>query len=292
MPGGSIVEGLVDGIEHAHQLDGAVRLLRSAWSKVLGRPKIRDVLSGRPLGHPLHPIVVQVAAGLLASSTVLDLFGDEDGEAAANLLSLGLCAAVPAAAAGWADWIDTEGAESRVGLVHASANAVAIAAYLLSWQRRRGGRSGRAAGLAGATAMTVGGYLGGHLAFAQGVGVDTTAFEAMPGDWTAVGRASDVTAALRQVRVDGFSVLLTRVGAQIVAIADRCTHRGAPLSDGNRDEKDCVACPWHGSRFDLRTGHVTQGPATRPQPAFEVRERDGDVEIRRQEVRALRVNPV
>ncbi|HEX3705104.1 MAG TPA: Rieske (2Fe-2S) protein [Mycobacteriales bacterium] len=289
---GSIAERMVDRVEHAHQLDGAVGLVRSAWSTVLKAPKVRDLLSGRSIGHPLHPIAVQVAAGLLASSTVLDLVGDQDGEAAGTLLTLGLVAAVPTAAAGWADWIDTEDAESRVGLVHASANALAIAAYLLSWRQRRRGRSGRAAGLTGAATMAVGGYLGGHLAFAQGVGVDTTAFQAVPTDWTVVGPAADVTAALHQVRVNGLPVLLTRVDGQIVALADRCTHRGAPLSDGTRDETGCVVCPWHNSRFDLRTGQVERGPATRPQPAFEVRERDGNVEIRRQEVRALRVNPV
>ena len=42
-----------------------------------------------------------------------------------------------------------------------------------------------------------------------------------------------------------------------------------------------VVCACHGSRFDLRDGSVKQGPATAPQPAFETRERDGRIEIRR-----------
>lgn len=151
--------------------------------------------------------------------------------------------------------------------------------------------SGLAASLAGASALGVGGWLGGHLAYALGVGVDTTAFQRGPADWTDVLAAGEVTTALRQVEVDGVPVLLTRVDGRIVAINDRCTHRGAPLSDGDRDG-DCVQCPWHGSRFALTSGDVVQGPATRPQPVYEVRERGGRVELRRSEVRALRANPV
>ena len=71
----------------------------------------------------------------------------------------------------------------------------------------------------------------------------------------------------------------------------RCTHRGGPLYDGHVDA-DCIECPWHGSRFDRRTGAVEAGPATAPQPVYEVELDDGAVMIRREEAGGLRRNPV
>jgi nitrite reductase/ring-hydroxylating ferredoxin subunit len=193
--------------------------------------------------------------------------------------------------AGWADWLDTEEAESRTGVVHAAMNTVALLAYFRSWRLRRRGKRGTLSALFGAAARGGGGWLGGHLTFGEGVGVDTTAFQGGPTEWRDVAAESDITEELRQVTVDGVPLLLTRVDGAIVAIADRCTHRGGPLSDGTR-EGDCVTCPWHGSSFSLRSGAVLQGPASRPQPAYDVRIQAGRVEVRRPEPRALRRNPV
>ena len=79
--------------------------------------------------------------------------------------------------------------------------------------------------------------------------------------------------------VDGVPVLLVREGGEIHALANRCTHRGGPLHEGEVGEGR-VTCPWHGSEFDLRTGSVERGPASSPQPAYEARTRDGAVEVR------------
>ena len=75
------------------------------------------------------------------------------------------------------------------------------------------------------------------------------------------------------------------------ALADRCSHRGGPLSEGTLD-RGCVTCPWHGSRFDLDSGVPTRGPASVPQPVYESRVRDDKLELRRRESRALRQRPV
>jgi nitrite reductase/ring-hydroxylating ferredoxin subunit len=75
------------------------------------------------------------------------------------------------------------------------------------------------------------------------------------------------------------------------ALADRCSHRGGPLSDGELDG-DCVTCPWHGSTFSVTDGEVVSGPATIPQPTYEVRLEGSDVLVRRAEERSLRANPV
>ncbi|MCM3921184.1 Rieske 2Fe-2S domain-containing protein [Frankia sp. AiPs1] len=310
-------ERVLDRLEREQALDPVAGRAGAFWSAALRSPRLRDLLSGRALGHPLHPAAVIVPAGTLLSATLLDVTGGSAlRPAARRLIGLGLLSAGPAAVAGWSDWLDTDGAERRVGLVHAACNIVGIGCYTASWWQRHHGeskmaeskmakgkvakgglaqrrvaRGGLAASLVGAGALGIGGWLGGHLAYALGVGVDTTAFQRGPADWTDVLAAGEVTTALRQVEVDGVPVLLTRVDGRIVAINDRCTHRGAPLSDGERDG-DCVRCPWHGSRFALTSGDVVQGPATRPQPVYEVRERAGRVELRRSEVRALRANPV
>ena len=65
----------------------------------------------------------------------------------------------------------------------------------------------------------------------------------------------------------------------IHGIADRCTHRGGPLHEGELQD-GCVTCPWHFSRFRLEDGSVERGPATVPQPTYDVREVGDRIEVR------------
>jgi nitrite reductase/ring-hydroxylating ferredoxin subunit len=82
------------------------------------------------------------------------------------------------------------------------------------------------------------------------------------------------------VKVDEVPVILSRSeSSEVCAIEAACTHQGEPLAEGER-EGDVVTCPWHGSRFDLFSGEVVRGPASVPQQRFEVRVRDGWVEVR------------
>ncbi|MBV8989577.1 MAG: Rieske (2Fe-2S) protein, partial [Solirubrobacterales bacterium] len=102
-----------------------------------------------------------------------------------------------------------------------------------------------------------------------------------PTDWTTAADASVLPEGRpTRVVVDDTPVFLLRRGDQIFAIHDRCSHRGCSLSDGSL-EGDQVICSCHGSRFDFRDGSVKGGPATAAQPAFQVRNNDGRVEIRR-----------
>lgn len=286
----SVLHRLAERIEHAEQLDPLGEKLNSVLSAVPRPAPVEDVLSGTPLGHPLHPALVAVPMGAWLSVPVLDAAGEDD--AATRLVALGLLAALPAAATGASDWLTTNSAERRVGLVHALLNYAGIGAYGLSWLQRRKGR--RAAGMVtsavGLSLISLAGWLGGHLAYAQGVGVDTTAFETFPAEWTDVLDEADVpSVGMTHVQVAGEPVLLARSGASIAAMADRCTHRGAPLHEGELRD-GCVHCPWHDSIFDLVDGQVVSGPATRPQPTLETRVRDGRVQVRRAEQRALRAN--
>ena len=80
------------------------------------------------------------------------------------------------------------------------------------------------------------------------------------------------------VEVGGVRVALARVGDEVYAIADNCSHRDFPLSHGEVDPQACtLTCEWHGAAFDLRTGAPTCAPATRPIEVFETRVEGGVV---------------
>jgi nitrite reductase/ring-hydroxylating ferredoxin subunit len=123
-------------------------------------------------------------------------------------------------------------------------------------------------------------WIGGHLPFSRGVGVNQTAFASLPEEWTAVAREAELPeATLVGVTADGADLLLVRHGGSVHAMHDCCSHRGCSLHEGML-EGDLVRCPCHGSAFRL-DGTIASGPATSPQPVLEVRERDGANEVRR-----------
>ncbi|MGH3494444.1 MAG: Rieske (2Fe-2S) protein, partial [Sciscionella sp.] len=131
----------------------------------------------------------------------------------------------------------------------------------------------------------------GHLAYSLGVGVDTNAFDVGAVDWTPLG--VEVPEDGRPVRavVDSVPVVAVRQPDGVRVLAGRCSHRGGPLYEGEVAD-GCITCPWHGSRFDLATGAVEQGPAAAEQPVYEVRETEGGIEVRRDEPRSLRSETV
>ena len=85
------------------------------------------------------------------------------------------------------------------------------------------------------------------------------------------GQAKLVTAGDQQVA-------LFNVGGTCYAIADTCTHRGGPLSEGTL-EGDVVTCPWHGARFCVADGQVQGPPAHESVTSYPVRVTDGSIEI-------------
>ena len=289
-----LLDQVVGLIEHAEFLD-KVSAPVAAAEKALGHalPWWKNLASGTFLGHPLHPLLVTVPIGSWTAAAAFDLVGDRKG--AQRLIALGILGAVPTMATGGSDWAYTNGAEQRVGLVHATSNSLTLTAYALSWWERRRGHHGRgvAWSVVGATTMGVGGWLGGHLSYALGVGVDTTAFQHTAEEWTPAAATAEVRVGeLTGGDAAGVPVVLTRrADGQVVALADRCAHRGGPLHEGELVD-GCIVCPWHQSEFDL-DGAVLRGPATRPQLAYETTERDGQVLVRRaDEERTLRTNPV
>jgi nitrite reductase/ring-hydroxylating ferredoxin subunit/uncharacterized membrane protein len=286
------LERIADRIERADQLDQPSEQIAGVVDKVLANDRVTDLASGTPIGHPVHPLLVTLPLGSWSSSMIFDLTGDED--AADALIGIGLLSALPTAITGLNDWRHTSGGEQRMGLVHGILNSVTVATYGLSLLARRTGRrkAGIMLSVLGAGVMTASGWLGGHLSYALGVGVDTTAFQHSEPEWTWIADVAEVpSGVLTQADLGGVPLVLTRRGNDITVLADRCTHRGGPLHEGELDD-GCIVCPWHGSRFAL-DGGVVGGPATRPQPAYEVKITDGQVYARRaDEPRALRTNPV
>ena len=205
-----LLERVTTSIEQAEGLDKPAAALASLIGKVVRPGPVEDVLSGVPAGHPLHPALVAVPIGAWTSAGVLDAVGEHD--AARTLVGLGLVSALPAAASGASDWTYTEGAEKRVGFVHALSVYGALFAYGASyWARQRGSRRlGIGLSVAGASVISMAGWLGGHLSYAQGVGVDTTAFQKYPEDWTDVAAADDIAqdGSPTVVEVAGVPVLL------------------------------------------------------------------------------------
>ena len=291
MRSAAALDRAVDTLERASWLDQAAEVIATQLRKVVKPGATEDLLSGTPLGHPAHPMLVAMPIGMWTSVTVLDLVGG-NRRTTRGLVALGALTALPAAATGASDWLSTAQAERRVGLVHAALNSAALGLQVASWRARRRGRAAGAALSMVAIGLTAAsGWLGGHLAYAQGVGVDTTAFELLPTEWTDLCSVDEVTGKPSRHEVGGAGVVTFRAGSDLVAMADRCTHRGGPLHEGELDSAGCLTCPWHGSTFDS-TGRVVSGPATRPQPALEVRIENGRVQVRRDEERALRLNPV
>jgi len=167
-------QALAERLEQLHGLDAPAGIIANALRSAMPEGAVRNGLRGRFLGHALHPLLTDVPMGAWTSAVILDLIGGRSSQGAADLLvGVGVVTALPTAVTGWADWSEATIEQRRVGLVHAAANITALGAFCGSLRDRRRGRRtrGKLLSLAGAGLLGVGGYLGGHLAFARGVGV-------------------------------------------------------------------------------------------------------------------------
>lgn len=286
-PHSSPLRPLLERLESLAALDAPGQAIGAKVRGLLSPGAAKDALSGTWIGHALHPLLTDVVIGSWVSASLLDVLGgDDDGTAAQRLIAVGIAAYPPTALTGLSDWADSEPADERVrriGLIHAATNAAALGLYAASLAARRRGDHGRGRllGLAGGATLGAGGYLGAHMSFAQGVGPNQTAFDEGPADWTSAGMAADLPAGTpARVVVDETPVLLLRRGETVYALHDRCSHRGCSLSAQGEISGDTVTCQCHGSQFALRDGALRRGPATTDQPAYEVRQSDGRVEVR------------
>ena len=249
--------------------------------------KVADVLHGVWLGHPLHPVLTDIPIGAWTAAAVFDVMemagNGSIAPGADAAVAVGLAGAVGAALTGLTDWHKlSEPASKRIGAAHAVLNITATALYAGSLvARKQGARGvGRALSWIGYTLVGASSYLGGALVYDQKIGVDHAEREGLADDWTTV-IALDALEDNKPTKADagGTPIVVVKKGEKIYALANACSHLGGPLNEGELCNGS-VMCPWHGSRFALDDGRVIDGPATYPQPAFDVRVSGGQVQVK------------
>jgi nitrite reductase/ring-hydroxylating ferredoxin subunit/uncharacterized membrane protein len=275
---------VVERIEQASGLDPVSDRLQRLVGAV-PRP-VRDLLHGVWLGHPLHPALIHAPVGAWLSAAILDLVPGQR-RAATMLIATGTAAAVPAAVAGLNDWASLDRDQRRTGLVHSLANATAVALFAGSLVSRSRGGSGRALSYAAFGIAGAGAYLGGHLSYRQGAGVNQAVPDLfrIPDGWQPLGEAMAYRdGEPTERRIGDVPVLVYRHGSEFSVLLSHCGHQTGPLGEGERTEvagQACVVCPWHGSTFRLADGGVVHGPAATDQPTLLTRVVDGHLQARR-----------
>jgi nitrite reductase/ring-hydroxylating ferredoxin subunit/uncharacterized membrane protein len=248
---------------------------------------VADVLHGKWLGHPLHPVLTDITIGALVMGGVFDVVGEvTDNPSIQNagdrLAEAGTLSAIPTALTGLTDFSTFPEWSATPATLHGAMNIVNIGLFALSIRERRRGNHGRgvAISLAAIGLTCVSAWLGGMLVYKDKVGVDHRDRFSEPKKWTPVLDEDELpNKTPKRVEVDGKPVMVYRDGRKVYAIGAVCSHAGGPLDEG-KVENGCVTCPWHDSVFDMRDGHIVHGPATFPQPRFAGRLHDGKVEIR------------
>jgi nitrite reductase/ring-hydroxylating ferredoxin subunit/uncharacterized membrane protein len=248
---------------------------------------VTDVLHGKQLGHPLHPVLTDLTIGSWSLGLLFDVLSILSGSrstrnAGDKLIGIGTMLAVPTAVAGVLDYSTIKRDVASYGATHGLINGLAFSFFLMSTIARVNGNRTRAflCAVAGAVFATVSAWLGGELVYRHRIGVNH-APEAGPLEWTtamSVDELADSTPTY--VEVGEKPVLLFRKYDEIYAIGAVCSHAGGPLEEGTVIDGNCIECPWHQSVFDLRDGHVVHSPATYGQPDYEVRVHNEKIQIR------------
>ena len=83
--------------------------------------------------------------------------------------------------------------------------------------------------------------------------------------------------------VNRLSVCMVRMGQDVFACEDRCSHAEYPMSEGEMVDDYVIECGLHGAQFDVRTGEALELPATEGLPTLEVKVEGGDVFVRFEE---------
>jgi nitrite reductase/ring-hydroxylating ferredoxin subunit len=261
--------------------------LNHRWLTALFRPiwPIKDLLHGRWLGHPLHAASTDIPIGILGLVIVFDVLGQPT--AATTALVVGIVAMVLSALSGTADYVDTDGTARVRATVHATLMVAALVLYLVSLALRAGsaepGAPAVVLSIVAFGVLSAGAYVGGDVVYALGNMVSRHAFRGAGVKWIRLdlGDALEVPEGTPVKAKLGINTLvLVRRGDAVLALHDQCAHAGGPLSEG-RIVDGCIECPWHGSRFDLATGHARRGPTVYDQPRYEIRRTDTGWEGRR-----------
>ncbi len=251
---------------------------------------MEKLLQGRPMKHPLHPFLVRFPIAMFTLSLMLDvlylispdLVGTPQG--AWYTMMAGVGTAFLAAIPGVADYTSIRRDHSSRGkaTTHMVLNLAVVVLYVVNLTIRYNEAlhnepstlplvlSFVAFGM-----LAFSGHLGGRLIFDDGGAVGRhrrhtdlpkktfkPGKDADAGDgYVKIARDRDLDdGETIRAEVYGTVIVLARVDGQVHAFQEFCTHRFGPLSEGCIHKGE-VECPWHRSRFDIRTGEVTSGPA-------------------------------
>lgn len=277
----------IERLERATPLDAVAAKVKPVVEKALASRRVTDILHGVWLGHPLHPVLVQIPVGAWTSAAILDAVPGAR-PAATLLIGVGIAGAVPAAASGIADWSQQDTPQQRTGLAHAMGNVTALGLYGASLVARGRARPGlgRVLAYAGFAVAGASATVGGHLAYRQAAGPSHAVphAEIAPPGWHDIGELAALPEGQPVQRSIGeVPLFVLRRGTRVHVLVDRCSHASGPLHEGElstQGGRECVTCPWHGSTFRVDDGQVVHGPATAAQPALQVRVADGRVSAR------------
>jgi uncharacterized membrane protein/nitrite reductase/ring-hydroxylating ferredoxin subunit len=269
---------------------------------------LKDILQGKPFRHPLHPFLVHFPIGLFVLSLILDLaawvWPEASGlsQGAFYCIVAGLATALLAAVPGFADYSDIrrDHPARKIALAHMLLNLLAVGLYAvnagLRWHPQNTGSASLLPLLLSITAvgiLSLSGHLGGKLVFDDGISVGRhrrktrtpqATLRAEPGEDRFVKIAKESALAegeTLRVQLNGVIIAIAKNNGNVFAFQEFCTHRFGPLSEGCMKNGE-IECPWHRSRFDMRTGTVTHGPAKENLKAFEVIVRDGEIFVSRE----------
>src|SRR5438309_2984416 len=270
---------------------------------------LKDFLEGKPLRHPLHPMLVHFPIGLFLLSLLLDLASlacpsvpDLVRDSFYAML-LGVITALVAAVPGFVDYTDirSDHPAKPTATAHLTLILIVVALYGINL----GVRSSSLVdpkisfgplilSLVGFALLSVSGYLGGRLIYDDGISVGRHKRRTPTPESTlrlsATNVANDGDLAFvpipeadrlgeretLRVEIDGQVITIAKIDQNFYAFQEFCTHRYGPLSEGAFEGFN-VQCPWHNSCFDVRTGKVTQGPAKWDLKSFKVERRDGKI---------------
>jgi len=270
---------------------------------------LKDFLEGKPLRHPLHPMLVHFPIGLFLLSLSFDLASlvfpsvpDLVRDSFYAML-LGVITALIAAVPGFVDYTDirSDHPAKRTATVHLTLNLIVVALYGINLGVRSSSLVDPKIQMVpmilsfiGVALLSVSGYLGGRLVYDDGIGVgrhkrrtptpESTLYlpatnVANDGDLAFVPIPEAESLGEREtlrVEIDGQVITIAKIDENLYAFQEFCTHRFGPLSEGAFEGFN-VQCPWHNSCFDVRTGKVTQGPAKVDLKSFKVETRDGKI---------------
>src|SRR5438093_1226144 len=83
---------------------------------------------------------------------------------------------------------------------------------------------------------------------------------------------------MKEVQVNGQNICVANIDGKYFAINNICSHEGGPLADGKLEGYE-VECPWHQSKFDMRTGEVKAPPAVESQATYQVKVEGDDIMV-------------